>query len=63
MYTRGPEVVEARALAHIRAEEGMWATVSAIRRAEEVFLAVEIARVKSNRSRGSRRKLIGSAYT
>jgi hypothetical protein len=62
-YTRGLEVVEARALARIGVEEGMWATVSIVRRAEEVFSAVEVARTGSKRSRGSRRRLVGLSYT
>jgi hypothetical protein len=67
-YTRGLEAVEASTPACIGAEEGMWATVSTIGRAEEeeeVFSAVEVARVGSKRSRGrgSRRRLVGSACT
>jgi hypothetical protein len=66
-YTRGLEVVEARALARIRAEEGMQAIVSVARRAEEVFsaaevfLAAEVARAGLKRSRGSGRRLVESA--
>ena len=63
MYTRALEVVEARALAHIGAEEGMQATVSVVRRVEEVFLAVEITRAGLKRSRGSGRRLVRAAYT
>jgi hypothetical protein len=67
-YTRGLEAVEASTLACIRAEEGMWATVSTIRRAEEeeeVFSAVKVAKVGSKRSRGHRseRRLVGLACT
>ena len=63
MYTRALEVVEAGALARIGAEEGMQATVSVVGRAEEVFSAVKIARAGSKRSRGSGRRLVGSACT
>jgi hypothetical protein len=62
-YTRGLEVVKARALAHIGAEEGMQAIVSVVRRVEEVFLAVEVARVGSKRLKGSGRRLVRSVYT
>ena len=59
-YTRRLEVVEAGALARIGAEEGMRATVSAVRRVkeEEVFLAVEVAMAE-----GSGRRLVGLACT
>jgi hypothetical protein len=66
-YTRGLEVVEAGVPARIRAKEGIRATVSVVEkaeeRAEEVFSAVEVARAGSKRSRGSGRRLVGSACT
>jgi hypothetical protein len=63
MYTRGLEDVEARVLACIGVEEGMQAIVSVVGRVEEVFLAVEVARAGSERSRVSGRRLVGSACT
>ena len=62
-YTRRPEVVKAKALARIKAEEGIQAIVSVVRKAEEVFLAVKVARAGSKRSRGSGRRLVGLACT
>ena len=63
MYTGGPEVVEAGVPARIGVEEGIQATVSIIGRAEEVFSAVEVTRAGSKGSKGSGRRLVGSACT
>jgi hypothetical protein len=62
-YTRRLEVVKAKALARIKAEEGIQAIVSVVRKAEKVFLAVKVARAGSKRSRRSKKRLVRLAYT